>query len=212
MGTDRINIVLTGFMGTGKSIIGRQLAYRTGRTFVDLDEEIIKIHGPIAGIFEEGGEDLFRRLEREAVNNAAARRNLVVATGGGTFTDDDNVVAFLGSQIYTLTATPAAIAERVASDGIQSRPLLADADDLEGEIQRLLDERSETYERFTAIETTDRSVEEVIDAIAAAGADVTEPPPTSTTSSRDNREVALYGVIALLVVLAIALLIVVLSF
>ena len=111
------NIVLTGFMGTGKSTVGKRLAERTGRTFVDLDDELVATHGPIAQVFAEQGEDEFRRLEREAVVKVAARRNLVIATGGGTMLDDENVASLLSAEIVTLTATPETILERALGDG-----------------------------------------------------------------------------------------------
>ena len=201
-------------MGTGKTTVGRELAARSGRTFVDLDEEIVKVHGPIADVFAEGGEDLFRELEREAVAKVSPQRNLVIATGGGTLLDEDNVVALLGSEIYTLTASPTAIAERITAEGISSRPLLAEADDIDEEIQRLLDERKGVYERFPTIDTTNKSIDEIVTSIGDAGADISAPVSSSALAAtgRDSREIVLYGIIALLTVLAIAIFIVLLSF
>jgi len=199
-------------MGTGKSSVGRRLADRCGRTFVDLDEMIVAKHGPIPDIFERGGEDEFRRLEREIVEQVAPQRDLVVATGGGTMLNDDNVVSFLGGEIVTLTATPAEIVERVSADGMAQRPLLAGIDDPRAEVERLLAARSETYERFPMIDTTGKSIDEIIDAIGEAGIDVAAPDVADESKSGLQQERLLYAVITVLMLIAIAILIVILSF
>jgi shikimate kinase / 3-dehydroquinate synthase len=77
------HLALIGFMGAGKSTIGREVAERVGRPLVDLDREIEKRHGPIAHIFEERGEEEFRRLEEQALAEALAGPEAVIALGGG---------------------------------------------------------------------------------------------------------------------------------
>lgn len=78
-------IVLTGFMGAGKSTVGRLLANRLGWEFVDLDEGIERRAGKsVAAIFADEGEPCFRRLESLALASALGRSNLVLALGGGT--------------------------------------------------------------------------------------------------------------------------------
>lgn len=216
--TDRPNIVLTGFMGTGKTSVGRRLAEASGRTFVDLDDVISAKHGSIPSIFEQGGEEYFRALEKEAVAEVAPRRDQVIATGGGTLLDEDNVIALLGSEIFALSATSATIVERVTKDGIGMRPLLAGADDVEAEIERLLEERSDGYSRFTAIDTTGKSLDEVVEEINARGtqfssaAQPTGAATASVASTKDSRESALFVVIGFLLVVSIILLVVVVSF
>src|SRR4249920_2152552 len=85
-------IVLTGFMGTGKSEVGRRLAKRLGRAFVDTDQLVEARAGKtIAAIFAEDGEAAFRVLERDAVDTAAARGEAVIAVGGGAVLDAANV-------------------------------------------------------------------------------------------------------------------------
>lgn len=215
MSDTRPNIVLTGFMGTGKSTVGRQLALRTGRTFVDVDDEIAAAHGSIPEIFEAMGEAEFRRLEREAVRAIAARRNLVVATGGGTMLDDDNVVAFLGAEIFALAATPEEIVERVTADGRENRPLLAGADDPLAKVERLLDERHGAYERFTTIDTTNTSVDAVVDAIISSVDEQTVETvgaDAGSGDSSDSVEKYFYALIAGLMVIAFVVLIAVISF
>lgn len=216
MASDRHNIVLTGFMGTGKTVVGRRIAEVSGRTFVDLDLEIVAKHGEIAKIFERDGEERFREIERETVARIAPNRNLVIATGGGTMLDPDNVVAFLGADIFTLSADADKIFERVQADGIDGRPLL-DTDDPKAEVERLLSERAETYEKFTSIDTTDMSVDEVVSAIGAAGGDV-EPPAVQniagrvTENNEDPREAILRLLIAAIAVILIIIVAFVLAF
>ena len=207
------NIVLTGFMGTGKSAVGRRLATQTGRTFVDLDAEIIAKHGAIADLFAEGGEEAFRALEREMVSEFSPKRNQVIATGGGTMLDPDNVVSFLGAEVFTLTASPEEIEKRVVADGIASRPLLADSDDVPATISALLAERSEAYGKFTAVDTTGKSIDQVVDALRAAGATIPEAGEAlASQNSADRTDNILKVVVAIAAVIAIVLLILVLSF
>lgn len=85
------NIVLIGMPGCGKTTVGRALAERLGRAFVDLDEEIVRRAGrPIPDIFAREGEDAFRVLETRAVREAGSRTGLVISTGGGVVTRKEN--------------------------------------------------------------------------------------------------------------------------
>jgi shikimate kinase len=77
------HVALIGFMGAGKTTIGREVAWATHRPFLDTDEEIEKRHGPIPQIFEERGEAEFRRLEEQVVAEALAGSPAVLALGGG---------------------------------------------------------------------------------------------------------------------------------
>ena len=199
-------------MGTGKTAVGKALAARSGRTFVDLDAEIFAQHGEVSAIFAEEGEEAFRQYERAVVAEVAPRRNLVVATGGGTFLDEENVVAFLGSEIIALSATPEEIIERVTADGIETRPLLADADDPRAEVERLFEERRETYERFTAIDTTGKSVDRIVEEIGSSGADISSPLEEPSASGRASKETLLYGIVTVMIIIAVILLIAVLTF
>ena len=105
------NIILTGFMGTGKTTVGRLLAARLGRAFVDTDEVIVGRAGkPIADIFHDEGEARFREMEAAVTKELAGRRGLVVASGGRLLLDPDNA-ATLGATgpIFCLTAAPGTI-------------------------------------------------------------------------------------------------------
>lgn len=156
------NVVLTGFMGTGKSVVGRALAATLGRRFVDTDEHIVERYGPIATIFAEHGEDTFRRHEHELATELSTQTDLVIATGGGMLMHDPAREALAATgRVVCLTAEPATIVARVIGDGIDARPLLA-GDDPEGRVAALLATRAERYGRFEQVATDDRTVDEIV--------------------------------------------------
>jgi shikimate kinase len=109
-------IVLMGFMGTGKSEVGRRLAQRLGRAFVDTDQLVEERAGKrVAAIFADDGEAAFRTLERTAVADAAARGGAVIAVGGGAVLDAENVRRLREAGVLVhLTARPEAILQRIA--------------------------------------------------------------------------------------------------
>ena len=158
------NIVLTGFMGTGETTIGRLLADRLGRTFVDTDDIIEERHGPIPAIFERLGEAAFRDMEREVAAVLGAATGMVVATGGGLMLDDD-AASSLGAtgRVFCLAADVDALAERLIAEA-DHRPMLA-GDDVAARIGALLDQRMAGYARFEQIPTTGRTPDDVADDI-----------------------------------------------
>lgn len=160
--TGRPNILLTGFMGTGKSVVGRALAAALGREFVDTDQRIVAENQPIAAIFDQHGEETFRRLELELAREIAGRTDLVVATGGGMLMRDATRDVLLETgRAFCLTATPGTIVARVTADGIDDRPLLSGRDP-EARVSELLAERAERYAAFEQVPTDQRSVVEVV--------------------------------------------------
>jgi shikimate kinase len=140
------NIVLLGFMGTGKSAVGRILAARLGRPLLDMDTLIEEREGrPIARIFAESGETFFRELERRLVQELAGRSGLVISTGGGVVLDSRNIDDFARSgTLVCLNASPETILRRVESES--HRPLLERGDKLE-RIRAILAERRAAYGR-----------------------------------------------------------------
>lgn len=156
------NILLTGFMGTGKSVVGRALAAELGREFVDTDQRIVDENGPIPAIFAEHGEAAFRRLELELAETLGDRTDLVVATGGGMLLQAPALDAVAASgRIFCLAAMPHTIVERVLADGVTDRPLLA-GDDPELRVGELLAERAERYAAFEQVPTDGRAVVEIV--------------------------------------------------
>lgn len=158
-----MNVVLTGFMGTVKTTVGRLLAAHLGYEFVDTDAVIVERHGPIPAIFAEHGEDEFRRIEREVAAELAGRSGLVVSTGGRMLLDRANAEA-LGAtgRVFCLTASVDTILDRVAPDGdAAGRPLLAGGA-VRDRITELLAERAVGYAAFEQVVTDGRPPDAVV--------------------------------------------------
>lgn len=158
--------MLTGFMGTGKTTVGRALADRLGAEFVDTDSIIEARHGSIPAIFADHGEAQFREYERSVARELAARSGLVISTGGRMLVDPVNAEA-LGATgvVVCLTATVDTIHERVHDD-IETRPMLA-GDDARSRIAALLADRAPAYARFAQVVTDGRSVDDVVGDVLA---------------------------------------------
>jgi shikimate kinase len=169
-------IVLTGFMGTGKSTVGRVLAERLDATFVDTDAMIEQRHGPIPTIFDEQGEAAFRSMERELARELTApsitdSSTVVVSTGGGMLLDDEVAAVFDRAdhvRVVCLVAEPEEILRRVTAEGPpDDRPLLAGHDPAV-RIAELLAARADGYGRFTQVPTGGHTPTEVADAVLSA--------------------------------------------
>ena len=152
------NVVLIGFMGTGKTSIGRLLAARLGCAFHDLDRKIEEQHGmSIPAMFAQHGEPYFRAREKEAVHAAASRSNAVIATGGGTVKDPENTAALRKNGILVaLTADVDTILQRTAAHG--TRPVLDSADG--GRLYEDADITVDTSGR-SPLEVTERILQEI---------------------------------------------------
>jgi len=157
------NIVVTGFMATGKTSVGREVARRLGRPFVDMDVEIEARAGkPIPRIFAEDGEAAFRQMEAALCEKLSAQEGLVIATGGGTLVNPANRTRMMGSgTVICLSCDVDEILRRVDVDGQAARPLL-DVAECRAQIERLLAARREAYQAIPwQIDTTGPSVQEV---------------------------------------------------
>ncbi len=122
------NIVLCGFMGCGKSTVGKNLARKTGRKFLDMDAYIEQKAGMrVSQIFEKYGESGFRDMEHNACMELCEMSELVIASGGGAFTFERNVEVFKGRDIIVLLDVPLeTIEQRLKGD--KTRPLLQKPD------------------------------------------------------------------------------------
>ena len=161
------NIILVGFMASGKSVVGRALSGITGRPLIDADDRIeLRAGKPIHRIFEDSGEAAFRELERSVIQELCSKEGNIISTGGGAFVDPDSQERILArGLVVCLSAQPETIYRRVkessgplsntaspskAADGSQEtspvRPLLA-GDDPFGRIQALLAQRADAYAR-----------------------------------------------------------------
>ena len=136
-----MNVALCGFMGAGKTVVGKELAKVMGRKFVDTDEMIEAETGvSIPAIFASRGEEHFRDLEFEICKKAAALKNAVISTGGGAMTFERNVEAIKkGAKVVFLDASFDVICDRVGD--ASSRPLFKNRENAKA----LYDERREKY-------------------------------------------------------------------
>ena len=152
------NLILIGFMGTGKTSLGKLLAEKLGRGFIDIDQKIEQDAGlSIPQIFEKYGEKYFRELEKNAVKEITQRRGLVIATGGGTIKDEENLRLLKNSGVIVcLTTEPEEILRRTERRG--ERPMLDAEEDRLTTIKKLLAERQQFYSQADyTIDTTDWS-------------------------------------------------------
>ncbi len=140
------NIVLIGFMGTGKTSCGEELARRLGWEFVEMDKLIEGKEGmSIPDIFAQKGEPHFRDLETQVCQALAKKQHAVISAGGGVVTRSENVKILRSfAYLVLLTATPDEILRRVIREGKEKRPLLAKPDPKQ-EIERLLAIREQLY-------------------------------------------------------------------
>ncbi|MGQ9631216.1 MAG: shikimate kinase [bacterium] len=162
-----MNIVLVGFMGTGKSSVGRILSQRLGMGFRDVDESIEKEAGmSIQEIFERFGEERFRKMEENAIERVCSGDGLIIAAGGGAVLRTQNLENMKrNGVVICLTASPEAIISRIERSG--NRPIF-NAGRSEGVLwaKRLLAEREPYYRRADHfVDTTRKGLWEVAEEI-----------------------------------------------
>lgn len=160
-----MNVVLTGFMATGKTTVGKALAQKLNMDFADTDEIIEREYGKISDIFEKYGEPEFRRMETETAVKAAHFDNTVIATGGGIVLNTKNIeILSENGIVVNLEPDRAVIAERLGR-GDNSRPLSAGGFD---KLWARFEERQKYYDLcdFKVAVTSGRSVEEITAEIA----------------------------------------------
>jgi shikimate kinase len=138
------NLILVGFMGTGKTEVGKVVSRTIGRSFVDIDDYIVSAAGmTINEIFKSYGEDLFRELESGMIRKFSKIQRLVISTGGGSLLRMENVQNLKRTGVLVcLTASPEEIARRVADE--RHRPLLAVPDRV-GTVREMMARRSQSY-------------------------------------------------------------------
>ena len=164
-----MNIVLTGFMGTGKSKIGKRLATELRMGYLDTDELIEKREkDSISAIFKKRGEEYFRRLETKVVKEVALLDNFVISTGGGVVLREGNIrLLKKNAFIVCLFASPEVILKR--TEGDDNRPLL-EVNNQKKRIEELLALRKPYYEKAglrvdTSALNSEGVVEEIIESL-----------------------------------------------
>ena len=164
------NLVLLGFMGTGKSALGRRLAELAKRPYLDMDAELERRAGrPISKIFAEEGEEAFRRMESQLAEEWGRKEGAVISCGGGVVLREENLRA-LGQNgvLVCLTARPEVILERTSRS--KKRPLLA-GENREQKIRDLLAARAPFYAKIPIqIDTSDLDPDALADRILDAWA------------------------------------------
>ncbi len=176
---NRRNIVLMGFMGTGKTTVGMRLAARLGLQFIDMDHVIEERAGKsISRIFAEDGEPRFRAMERTLARELSRREGLVIGCGGGVILDPDNVSDFARTGlVICLTATPEAIFQRTATEN--HRPLLEE----QNRFQRIVDLLAKRKSLYAAIpnqvDTTSLPPDEVVRRIETLYSEAAGKSPSS---------------------------------
>lgn len=160
------NIVLIGFMGSGKTSIGKRLSIKMRWEFIDMDDFIEKREGlTINEIFATKGETYFRNTERELCKRFGNAKCKIIATGGGVIKNEKNVKDLKkGGVIVYLKSTPETIAYNLRNDN--TRPLLMCEDKL-GRIRELLEQREPVYQKYAdiTIDVSDLNLEETLNTI-----------------------------------------------
>ncbi|MCA9404229.1 MAG: shikimate kinase [Candidatus Omnitrophica bacterium] len=159
---DTRNIVLTGFMGSGKSMVSRELGEIYRREVLSTDELIEQREGlSIRDIFETRGEPYFREVEAAVVKEVAERQEVIIDCGGGVVIDPANITALRRTGIiFYLHTSVESVLKQVLKN--QKRPLLNVADP-EARVRQLLTEREPLYRQADyTLETADNSVDEIV--------------------------------------------------
>jgi len=161
----RENIIITGFMGSGKSIVAEGSAQKLGMEFIDMDQIIEKGQGmSISDIFTRYGENYFRAQENKLVKELSQKENMVIATGGGTLLSADNAKMLSEKgEIICLYADSKVLYNRLKRK--DNRPLLKGGNLLD-RINQLIEERKKIYDNIKLkIDTSDLNIQEVVDKI-----------------------------------------------
>jgi shikimate kinase len=148
------NIILTGFMGTGKTAVGKELAQLLDMKLIDVDTEIEKTEKTtIDEIFRQSGEQRFRDKETDMIKAVSRNKNVIISTGGGAVLKKENMdILRENGVIICLTATPETILQRTGANS--NRPLLQVENPFK-KIKELLDFRKPYYEKADILIDTD---------------------------------------------------------
>lgn len=163
----KVNIVLCGFMASGKTVVGKKIASMTGMRFFDTDEMIVQREGEtIPSIFKSRGEAYFRKAEKEVVFDLSNEKGAVIALGGGAVLDPDNVEAVRkNGRVYLLVVSLDSVLERTL--GSSDRPLLEGKNKYDA--KRLLEKRMPVYLEVAdfVVDTEKMSAEDVAKTIVS---------------------------------------------
>ena len=159
-----MRIVLVGFMGVGKTSIGKVLSEKLNLDFLDIDTEIEKEYGSIENIFESFGEDYFRNLETKVLNSIIKKDNVVISTGGGVVIRNSDVLKNL-EKVVLLDSTVENIYNNIKND-TKKRPLLKDCN-IKEKIEKIINKRYNLYKNVSniKIKTENKTIDELSEEI-----------------------------------------------
>lgn len=166
-----MKIVLIGFKSCGKTAVGKMLATKLGKQFIDLDDTISELYSrekretlSCREIYKKHGKEFFRTLEATAVNRLAKKNDCVIALGGGTLTNHENAKAIKkNSKMVYIKDSAENLLKRIKERGI---PAFLDANDLDGSMKRELAKRVPIYENYAdiTIDSSKLTVEQIVEA------------------------------------------------
>jgi 3-dehydroquinate synthase len=165
--TNESNIILAGFMATGKTTVGRAVAQRLERPFIDMDAVLVqRLGAPITEVFATRGEAHFRQAEHDLCLELSTPGGAVVAAGGGAIVNVENRLALArGGMLVCLTVSPQECLRRIGNPA--SRPMLAGSDPAQ-RVAALMAERSAVYDAIPRqIDTTSTSVRAIVERVLA---------------------------------------------
>lgn len=163
-----MRIILIGFMGVGKTVVGKSLAKNLNIKFIDMDNEIEKRENKIiSDIFKEFGEAYFRKLENDLLKELVKEDNIIISTGGGIITKQENIdMLKQESKVIFLDANVKTIQKNVSKE-IDKRPLLKQSQNISETIDNLLKKRINKYNDTynIKIDINDKNINEVVSEI-----------------------------------------------
>lgn len=163
-----MKVILIGFMGVGKTTVGKYVARKLNLEFIDMDKEIENRQGKtISKIFEENGELYFRQIETGLLKELINRENILISTGGGIVTVEENLkIIKKEKNVIFLDANTNTILKHLSKE-IDKRPLLKNSNNREKTISELLESRYDKYNNVCdiRIDVNQKNVEEVISQI-----------------------------------------------
>lgn len=163
-----MRVVIIGFMGSGKSVVGRKLAKELKMEYVDMDTKIEEIEKrSITDIFKEDGEVYFRNLETKLLKDLTTEDNIIISTGGGIVSKNENIDILKNEQNVILLDASVSTIKKNVSNEINKRPLLKESKDVEQTIKTLLLGRIDKYNKAynIKINVDNKNIDEVVSEI-----------------------------------------------
>ncbi|WP_195939755.1 shikimate kinase [Romboutsia sp. 1001713B170131_170501_G6] len=163
-----MRVVIIGFMGSGKSVVGRKLAKELKMEYVDMDTKIEEIEKrSITDIFKEDGEVYFRNVETKLLKDLTTEDNIIISTGGGIVSKNENIDILKNEQNVILLDASVSTIKKNISNEINKRPLLKESKDVEETIKTLLLGRIDKYNKASNIKINvdSKNIDEVVSEI-----------------------------------------------